>query len=381
MTNETNMNSMSEFLNDYDVKRIREGEILDGKVIEVNDKEVIVNINYAFDGVISKEELTYEGKSPEEVVKKGDEFKVYVLSPNDGEGYVLLSRVKALAVTEREELKKAFKSGELISVNVEEAVKGGVVAYYGGVRIFIPGSQLGRGRVESSDVVGKTLEVKLIELDLRNRKVVASRRVIEEEQYQIEKKRMWASVNEGEKRTGVVTKIAKFGAFVDIGGVQGLVHINDLAWGRVKRVEEVVKVGDQVEVFVGEVDREKERLALVLKDVNSEPWKVHGDSIKDGAVMEGKVVRLTNFGAFVEVLPGVEGLVHITEITDENIAKASDVLTVGQNVKVKVLSVNKEDKKLSLSIKEAVERNKEYMKYNDSDEGLSLGDLFKDLKF
>lgn len=381
MTNETNMNSMSEFLNDYDVKRIREGEILDGKVIEVNDKEVIVNINYAFDGVVSKEELTYEGTNPEEVVKNGDEFKVYVLSPNDGEGYVLLSRVKALAVTEREELKKAFKSGELISVNVKEAVKGGVVAYYGGVRVFIPGSQLGRVRVESSDVVGKTLEVKLIELDLRNRKVVASRRVIEEEQYQIEKKRMWASVNEGEKRTGVVTKIAKFGAFVDIGGVQGLVHINDLAWGRVKRVEDVVKVGDQVEVFVGEVDREKERLSLVLKDVNSEPWKVHGDSIKDGAIMEGKVVRLTNFGAFVEVLPGVEGLVHITEITDENIAKASDVLTVGQNVKVKVLSVNKEDKKLSLSIKEAVERNKEYMKYNDSDEGLSLGDLFKDLKF
>lgn len=381
MTNETNMNSMSEFLNDYDVKRIREGEILEGKVIEVNDKEVIVNINYAFDGVVSKEELTYEGTNPEEVVKKDDEFKVYVLSPNDGEGYVLLSRIKALAVTEREELKKAFKSGELINVNVREAVKGGVVAYYGGVRVFIPGSQLGRERVESSAVVGKTLEVKLIELDLRNRKVVASRRVIEEEQYQIEKKKMWDSINEGEKRTGVVTKIAKFGAFVDIGGVQGLVHINDLAWGRVKRVEDVVKVGDKVEVFVGEVDREKERLALVLKDVNSEPLKVHGSSIKDGAVMEGKVVRLTNFGAFVEVLPGVEGLVHITEITDENIAKASDVLTVGQNVKVKVLSVNKEDKKLSLSIKEAVERNKEYMKYNDSEEGLSLGDLFKDLKF
>ena len=381
MTNETNMNSMSEFLNDYDVKRIREGEILDGKVIEVNDKEVIVNINYAFDGVISKEELTYEGKSPEEVVKKGDEFKVYVLSPNDGEGYVLLSRVKALAVTEREELKKAFKSGELINVNVKEAVKGGVVAYYGGVRVFIPGSQLGRERVESSAVVGKILEVKLIELDLRNRKVIASRRVIEEEQYQVEKKNMWASINEGEKRTGVVTKIAKFGAFVDIGGVQGLVHINDLAWGRVKRVEDVVKVGDQVEVFVGEVDREKERLALVLKDVNNEPWKVHGSSIKDGAVMEGKVVRLTNFGAFVEVLPGVEGLVHITEITDENIAKASDVLTVGQNVKVKVLSIDTENKKLSLSIKEAVERNKEYMKYNDNEEGLSLGDLFKDLKF
>lgn len=381
MTNEINMNSMSDFLNDYDVKRIREGEILDGKVIEVNDKEVVVNINYAFDGVISKEELTYEGTNPEEVVKKDDEFKVYVLSPNDGEGYVLLSRVKALAVTEREDLKKAFKSGEIIKVNVNEAVKGGVVAYYGGIRVFIPGSQIGRERVESSAVIGNTIEVKLIELDFKNRKVVASRRVIEEEQYQIDKKNMWDSIKEGEKRTGVVTKIAKFGAFVDIGGVQGLVHINDLAWGRVKRVEDVVKVGDQVEVFVGEVDREKERLALVLKDVNSEPWKVHGDSIKDGAIMEGKVVRLTNFGAFVEVLPGVEGLVHLTEITDENIAKTSDVLSIGQNVKVKVLSVNKEDKKLSLSIKDAVETNKEYMKYNDSEEGLTLGDLFKDLKF
>ena len=381
MSVELNENSMGDLLKEFDVKKINSGDILKGQVIDVNEKEVTVNINYAFDGVITKEELVIGDVSPLEVVKPGDTIDVYVISPNDGEGYVQLSRLRALQITEKEDLKNAFESEEVIKVLIKEEVKGGLVAYYGSIRVFIPASLASRERIELSTLLGKETEVKLIELDLRNRKVVASRRVIEEEQYQIEKKKMWDSINEGEKRTGVVTKIAKFGAFVDIGGVQGLVHINDLAWGRVKRVEDVVKVGDKVEVFVGEVDREKERLALVLKDVNSEPWKVHGSSIKDGAVMEGKVVRLTNFGAFVEVLPGVEGLVHITEITDENIAKASDVLTVGQNVKVKVLSVNKEDKKLSLSIKEAVERNKEYMKYNDSEEGLSLGDLFKDLKF
>lgn len=381
MTNEINTASMGDFLNDYDVKRISSGEILNGKVIDVNDKEVIVNIDYAFDGVISKEELTYDGLNPLEVVKKDDEIKVYVISPNDGEGYVVLSRVRAMAINEREDLKNAFKSEEIINVIVKEVVKGGVVGYYGGTRVFIPGSQLSRVRTEAEKFVGKTLEVRLIELDLRNRKVVASARILEEEQYTKEKKEIWNSVKSGEKRSGVVTKIAKFGAFVDIGGIQGLVHINDLAWGRVKRVEDVVNVGDKVEVFVGEVDREKERLALVLKDVDSEPWKVHGDAIKDGATMEGKVVRLTSFGAFVEILPGVEGLVHISEITDENIAKPSDVLKVDQNVKVKVLSLDKDEKKLSLSIKEASEKNKEYLKYNDNGKDITLGDLFKDFKF
>lgn len=376
------MNStMGDFLNDYDVKRINKGDILKGRVIEVNDKEVTVNINYAFDGVISKDELTTEDVSPLEVVKKDDEIDVYVISPNDGEGYVVLSRIRALAVTEKEDLKNAFKSGETISVKVKEAVKGGVVAYYGSTRVFIPGSQISRERVDSNSVVGKTLEVRLIELDLRNRKVVASRRVIEEEQYAKDKKAIWASIKSGEKRSGVVTRIAKFGAFVDIGGVDGLIHINDLAWNRVKRVEDVVKVGDKVNVFVGEVDAEKERLQLILKDVAEEPWTVHADSIKEGNVYEGKVVRLAKFGAFVELFEGVEGLVHISEITDENITKAEDVLKLGQMVKVKVLSMDKDNKKLSLSIKDATEKSKEYLQYTDNDEEVTLGDLFKDFKF
>ncbi len=380
MENET-MNSMSELLDNYDVKRISTGDILKGKVIDVNDKEVSVNINYAFDGVITREELTTEDLNPLDIVKKDDEIEVYVLSPNDGEGYVLLSRVKALAITEKEDIQNAFNNEEIISVRVKEVVKGGVIAYYGSIRVFIPGSQLSREKVEFESVIGKTLEVKIIELDFRNRKVVASRRVIEEQEYAEKKKVIWKSVKSGEKRTGVVTRLAKFGAFVDIGGIEGLIHLNDLSWERVHRPEDVVSVGDKVEVFIGEIDKEKERLALVLKDVEKEPWKVHGDSIKEGEVIEGKVTRLAGFGAFVEVLPSIEGLVHMSEITDENITKPGDVLKVGQKVKVKVLNVDKEAKKLSLSIKDADEKSKEYLQYNDDEEGISLGELFKDFKF
>ena len=378
--NEENI-TMEELLKSYDVKRIYEGDILKGKVIEVTHKEVTVNIGYAFDGVIPKEELTYEDLNTLDVVKKDDEIEVYVVSPNDGEGYVLLSRVKALSVTEKDDIEEAYKSGNPIRVRVKEEVKGGLVASYGSLRIFIPASQASRERIDLSTLIGKNIEVKIIELDFNNRKIVASRRAVEELEYAKNKKEIWKTLKSGEKKSGVVTNIVKYGAFVDIGGVEGLIHINDLAWERVYNVEDVVKVGDKVEVFIGEIDSKKERLSLILKDVAKEPWEVHGDSLKEGEIFEGKVVRLTNFGAFVEILPGIEGLVHITEITDSNIAKPSEVLTVEQKVKVKILNVDKNEKKLSLTIKDAVEKNNEYMQYNDSDEGITLGDLFKDFKF
>ena len=378
--NEENI-TMEELLKNYDVKRIYEGDILKGKVIEVTDKEVTVNIGYAFDGVIPKEELTYEDLNPLDVVKVDDEIEVYVMSPNDGDGYVLLSRVKALSITEKDDIEEAYKSGKSIKVRIKEEVKGGLVASYGSLRIFIPASQASRERIELSTLVSKNIEVKIIELNFDNRKIVASRKAIEEEEYEKNKKSIWKTLKSGEKKSGVVTNIVKYGAFVDIGGVEGLIHINDLAWERVYNVEDVVKVGDNVEVFIGEVDTKKERLSLILKDVAKEPWELHGDSLKEGEIFEGKVVRLTNFGAFVEILPGIEGLVHITEITDENIAKPSEVLKVGQNVKVKILNVDKNEKKLSLTIKDAIEKSNEYMQYNDSDEGVTLGDLFKDFKF
>ncbi len=188
-------------------------------------------------------------------------------------------------------------------------------------------------------------------------------------------------MKEGEKRTGVVKKLVKYGAFVDIGGVEGLIHISDLSWNRVNRPEEIVKENDKVEVYIGSVDRENQKLSLVLKDINKEPWTLHTNEIKSGMIFDGKVVKFASFGAFVEIFDGVEGLVHISEITDENIAKPSDVLELNQKVKVKVLDFNKEGKRLSLSIKDAVETSKEYLQYVDEEDGVSLGELFKDFKF
>lgn len=379
MVNQNIEGTMGDLLKDFDVKRIRTGDILDGEVIDVNDKEVTVNINYAFDGVIEKNELTNMDKDPREVVKSGDKIKVYVLSPNDGEGYVQLSRVKALEITEREDIKKAFDNEELIKVYVKEEVKGGLVAYYGNIRIFIPASLTSRERVNLADLIGKELEVKIIELDFKARKIVASRRVIEDEIYENNKKELWKSIKSGEKRNGVVKKLIKAGAIVDIGGLTGLIHLNDLSWGRVNRAEDVVKEGDKVEVFVGEVDIKNQRVSLILKDINEDPWAKNVEKLKLGEVLEGKVVNLLKFGAFVELFPGVEGLVHINEISEEHIAKPSDVLKLGQKVKVKVLDVDKTNKKISLTIKDAEERSKEYLQYNDNDEGVSLGDLFKGL--
>lgn len=382
MANEEKLSSMDELLKDYDVKRLNRGDILKGTVIEVNDKEVFVNINYAFDGLIIKEEVSIDEKDPREVVAVGDEIDVYVTSPNDGDGYVELSLKRAEQIKEKENIKEVFKLQKTISVKVKEEIKGGLSAYYGNLRVFIPASLASRERIDLSTLVDKKIEVKITELDLNNNKIIGSRKVLEEEEYNKNKKAIWDSLNEGEKRSGVVKKLVKFGAFVDIGGVEGLIHLSDLSWERVNKPDEVVKEGDKVEVFIGSVDKEKERLSLILKDIAKEPWSLHELDIKEGKIIEGKVVRLTSFGAFIELFEGVEGLVHITEITDENIAKPSEILEIGQKVKVKVISFDKENKKIALSIKDAVESNKDYLNYIDNEEdGTSLADLLKGFKF
>ncbi|NFT05696.1 30S ribosomal protein S1 [Clostridium botulinum] len=374
-------NTMKSFLEEYDVKRINKGQILKGKVLEVNEKEAVVNINYAFDGLIAKEEVSIDDKNPMDVLSVDDEIDVYVISPNDGEGYVKLSLIKALVIKEREQLQKAFKEEKNIKVYVKDEIKGGLISYYGNIRVFIPASLASRNMIDLSALKNTELEVRIIELDFRNNKVVASRKAIENEEYEKNRKVIWNSLKEGEKRTGVVKKLVKYGAFVDIGGVEGLVHISDLSWNRVNRPEEVVRENDKVEVYIGSIDVEKQKLSLVLKDINKEPWTLHTNEIKSGMIFEGKVVKFASFGAFVEIFEGIEGLVHISEITDENIAKPSDVLELNQKVKVKVLDFNKDTKRLSLSIKDAVETSKEYLQYVDEEDGVSLGELFKNFKF
>ncbi|WP_326511558.1 30S ribosomal protein S1 [Clostridium intestinale] len=379
---ENNSMSMADLLKDYDVKKLNVGDIVKGEILSINNDEAMVNINYYRDGIVKRSEVSHDEVEVSDVLNVGDTINLMIVSLDDGDGNVLLSKNKADEIIAWDEVKASYKNNETLTLKVKEQVKGGVVALYKGIRVFIPGSQVSRERgIELSTLVGKELEVRVIEFDKRDKKVVASRRILEEAQYNEEKKALWNLVKKGEKREGKVTRIAKFGAFVDIGGIEGLVHISDLAWGRVKRVEDVVSVGDVVEVYVGDFDKEKERLSLAIKDIKKDPWEDVKEALKVNDVVTGKVVKFLNFGAFVEVLPGVEGLVHISEITEENIAKPSDVLTIGGEVKVKILDINSADKKMSLSIKEAVEKSREYEKFNDDFEGESLAGLFKDFKF
>lgn len=378
--------SMQDMMDEIEnsMKPIYSGDILNGEVISVSDSEVLVNIDYISDGIIKREELSEDEVNPQDILKVGDKIEIYVVKVNDGEGNVVLSKKRADELKVWTDLEESFKKGTTMEVRVNEVVKGGLTANVKGVRCFIPASHASNSFVKDlSQFVGQTLEVKVIEFDIEKKKVVLSRKEIERKELEDKKEKLWVSLKKGEKRIGVVSRLAKFGAFVDLGGMDGLIHNSDLSWKRINHPSEVVKEGDKVEVYVIDFDKDKDRISLGLKDIQGDPWNNVQVRYKVGDVIEGTVVRLLDFGAFVEIEPGVEGLVHITEITDENIAKPSQVLKVGDKVKVKILEINAEAKKMALSIKEADNKTSEAMeKYNDKDEGnFAFAELLKDLKF
>lgn len=379
--------SMDEMMKAYDFNKIYNGQIVKGKVIDITDKEVFVNINYFADGVISKEELSNDiDINPADILKVDDEIDVMIISKDNGEGNVALSKKRVDSIRVWDSIKKAYKEKKHLIIKIKEEVKGGLIAFYKGIRIFMPASQAsGMGKIDLKTLIDKDVEVEIIEFDKEKKKVVVSRRVIDEKikeekrrAIEEEKKKLWASLRKGEKRNGKVVRLVKFGAFVDIGGIEGLVHNNDLSWKRIVDPSEVVSVGDKVEVFVQDFDEIKGRLSLALKEVDNNPWDNLNGKYKINDIIQGKVVKFMNFGAFVELEPGVEGLVHISEITDENIAKASEVLKIGETIKVKVLDIDEKNHKMSLSIKDAVEKSKDYLKYVDEEEGATLGDILKD---
>ena len=365
------------------MKRIHAGDIVKGTVISATNDSVFVNIGYMADGVITKEELSHdEAINPKDIVKPGDEIFVYILEVNDGEGNVALSKIKAEEHKVWDEFEESLNEGKTLEVKVNEAVKGGVTANIKGVRAFIPASQLSLKYVENlNDFVGKLLTVKVVELDKDKKKVVLSRKEVEKAEAEAKKDEVWESLKKGEKRTGVVTRLAKFGAFVDLGGVDGLIHLSDLSWKRVLDPAEVVSVGDRVEVYVIDFDKAKGRISLGLKEVASNPWNSVSDKFKVNDIVQGSVVRLTDFGAFIEVEAGIEGLVRNSEIAEERVAKASNVLNIGDKVKAKILEIDAKNQKMSLSIREAKntqerEEIKDFL--GDKSEGVTLGDLLKD---
>ncbi|KOR25474.1 30S ribosomal protein S1 [Clostridium sp. FAM 1755] len=381
MSEEITMKDMMEEINSS-MKRIHKGELLKGKVISVSDKEAVLNIGYISDGILPKKEvIDNEEVNLKDIISQDDIVSVCVLEVNNGEGNVLLSKKKADSIEAWSNLNKAFKNEEILELKVEEIVKGGAIGHIEGIRIFIPASQIDNKYVKDLNVFkGEIVKGRLIELDKQKGKVVFSSRIVKEEEENKRKEELWNSLEKGQKIDGTVRRLEKFGAFVDIGGMDGLVHNSQLSFGRVNHPSEVVSVGDKVEVYILDFDKETKKIALSLKDVKNDPWNTVKDKYTVGSVVEGKVVKLLSFGAFVEIESGVEGLVHISEITDENIAKPSEKLNIEDKVKVKVLEVNSDEKRMSLSIKEATEKPKEdFSKYNDSKEDdVTLGDLFGD---
>jgi len=375
-----NEESMQDMMQQYEFKKIHTGDIIKGKVLKVTDSEVFVNINYFSDGVIPKNEITpYEDEDLNSIIKENDEIDVMIIKSDDGEGNVLLSKIKADGIKGLEELEEVYNTQKSMEVLVKEAVKGGVIGYYKGIRIFIPASQLALHYVEDlKEFVGKELQVRITEFDEEKSKIVASRKVIEKEEAENKKDKLWKTIKKGEKREGKVTRIVKFGAFVDIGGLEGLVHISDLSWSRIQNPNEVVSEGDKVTVYVQDIDINRQRLSLAIKDVNINPWKEVKNKFKVNDVVQGKVTKFISVGAFVEINPGVEGLVHNSEITEENIAKPSDILKLGEIVNVKIIDIDYSNNRISLSIKNASESSKEYLKYNDEKEDITIGDLLKD---
>jgi len=284
-------------------------------------------------------------------------------------------------------LQEILDQDKTLEITINEIVKGGATADVEGIRAFIPASQMSSAYIENlQDFKGKTMEVKIIELEKENKKLVLSRKAIEKEENEAKGNLVWDELKKGDMRKGVVTRLAKFGAFVDLGGVDGLIHISELSWKRVQDPSEVVSVGEELEVRVLDLDREKGRISLGLKAAAGNPWNNISSTYKTNDIVEGTVVRIMDFGAFVQLPSGIDGLVHLSEISEDRIEKVSDVLKVGDVVKVKIGDINEKDRRISLSIKEALDKSYgDLSKYNGEEQGLTLGDIFKnkfkDFKF
>lgn len=360
------VNAMSEMENksfeemlDDSLVTLRTGQIVKGTVISVSDAgEVSVNLGYKSDGIIARSEFSDDDSvNPAEVVKPGDEIEVFVIRVNDGDGNVQLSKKKVDADKNYAVIEEAFNNGSTVTGKVTEQVKGGLIALVNGARVFVPSSQISNRYVEDlSSFIGNEYEFEVLEYDRSKRRIVVGRKVLVQKEIEAKKAEVFSSIKVGDRIEGKVSRIVDFGAFVDLGGVDGLIHISEMSWGRVKKVTDVLSVGDDVTVTVLDINPEKGKISLSLKDLNADPWKDAETKYAVGNVVTGKVVRMVPFGAFVELEEGVDGLVHISQIAYKHVEKPEDELTIGQEIQAKVTELDLAAKKISLSIKETLEK-------------------------
>ncbi|WP_054859353.1 30S ribosomal protein S1 [Gracilibacillus sp. JCM 18860] len=365
-----------------EIKELSIGDIVKGgKVVKVEEKHILVDIGQKVEGIVPISELSaLRIDTASDVVNEGDELELQVKKIEDEE--IVLSKKAVIAEKAWEDLQKQFDENQTLEAVVKDVVKGGLVVDVG-VRGFIPASLVETHYVEDfSDYKDKPLTLKIVELDKEQNRIILSHRAVIEQEAQQKKSELLEQLEEGQVLEGTVQRITDFGVFVDIGGIDGLVHISQLSHTHVDKASDVVSEGDTIQVKVLSVDKEEERISLSHKATLPGPWDNIEDKIAVNDVVEGTVKRLVNFGAFVEVLPGVEGLVHISQISREHIGTPGEVLEVGQKVNVKVLEVNASEKRISLSIKELEEekQDQEIKQYEATEDqsGFQLGDMIGD---
>lgn len=378
---------MTEEFNESMINEVQEGDKVKGTVQQIEDKHVVVHIDGGkFDGIIPISQLsTQHIETANEVVNIGDEIEAFVtkIEQNEESGHYILSKRKLDENLSYDKLQKIQENDETIEAEVTEVVKGGLVVD-AGIRGFIPASLISVHYIEDfSDYLGKVLTLKVEELDQTNNRMILSHKKVEQESLDVKKEALLDNLSQGDILEGRVARIANFGAFIDLGGVDGLVHVSELSHNHVKTPDEVVQVGDNVKVKVRAVDREAERISLSIKDTLPSPFEQIESEFNVGDIVPGKVVRLAQFGAFVEIAAGLQGLVHISQISHEHIGNPEEVLEKGQNVQVKILGIDKDEERISLSIKDTIEQetdyDESYLNQSDSDEdNPTLGDVFGD---
>lgn len=381
---------MSEDLRELiDTAAIQPDDLVAGTVTAIDDKKVTVDIGYALEGIIPIRELSaLRIEHPGEVIEVGAKVRTKVVKIDEESQLIVLSKREADALEAWESLEQKFESQEPFEVVVKDVVKGGLVADLG-VRAFIPASLVDRQFVEDlNEFKGKTIRVKVIEIDAENNKLVLSRKAVLDDEHQGQVEALLHNLKAGDVIEGTVQRLTNFGAFVDVGGVDGLVHISELSWHHVNHPSDAVKPGEKVRVRILKVDPGSGRVSLSMKEAMQSPWETAASKFREGDIVDGVVKRLADFGAFVELEPGLEGLVHVSQISHQHVAHPSDALHVGETVTVKILAVEPDRKRISLSIKEATTSNEPsyqdtksfFDRQNDDNgTGATLGDLFGDL--
>ena len=332
-------------------KTIRNGEVVDGTVIDVKPDEIILNIGYKADGIITRNEYTNEANVDlTTVVSVGDQMSAKVLKVNDGEGQVLLTYKRLAAEKGNERLKEAFENHEVLKAPVTQILGGGLSVVVDEARVFIPASLVSDTyEKDLSKYQGQEIEFVISEFNPRRNRVIGDRRQLLVAEKAEKQKELFEKLHVGDTVEGVVKNVTDFGAFIDLGGVDGLLHISEMSWGRVENPKKVFKVGDELKVLVKDIHDTK--IALSLKFPESNPWANAAEDYAVGTVITGKVARMTDFGAFVELAPGVDALLHVSQISKAHVDKPSDVLKVGEEVTAKIVDLNEAEKKISLSMK------------------------------